>query len=155
MRWARKRSGKTLQDLETRFKKLPGWEEGKIQPTVRQLEAFAHAAQGPIGYLFLSEPPDEVLPLSDFRIFTEQSERRPSPNPLSTIYACQRRQNWYLDFAIDSDLSESVRFVGSTTLKESPENVAANMRRTLGIDLPDRRGCSRWMETLNLFSSPS
>ena len=40
-------------NLLGRFPKLVEWETGETQPTLKQLEAFAHAVHVPIGYLFL------------------------------------------------------------------------------------------------------
>ena len=43
LRWARERSGLAQEDLATKFKKLPDWEDGEAQPTLKQVEAFARA----------------------------------------------------------------------------------------------------------------
>jgi len=78
-----------------KFKRLHEWESGETHPTVKQLEAFARTVHVPVGYLFLSQPPEEPAPIPDFRIFDGQEVRRPSSNLLDTIYACQERQSWY------------------------------------------------------------
>ena len=67
IRWARVRAGHAQEDLAARFKKLPEWEAGETQPTLKQVEAFARAVHAPVGYLFLTEPPDEPVPIPDFR----------------------------------------------------------------------------------------
>ncbi len=85
--WARERSGLAQEDLFGKFKKLPEWEDGETQPTLKQVEAFARAVHVPVGYLFLSEPPDESMPIPDFRTFAGEAVTRPSPNLLDTIYA--------------------------------------------------------------------
>lgn len=61
LRWARE------EDLANRFRKLPEWESGETRPTLKQEEAFARAVHVPVGYLFLQEPPDEPIPIPDFR----------------------------------------------------------------------------------------
>ena len=150
LRWVRERAGISQEDLTTKFKKLPEWEGGQTQPTLKQAEAFAHAVHAPVGYLFLSEPPEEALPIPDFRTFAGHAVTRPSPNLLDTIYACQERQNWYRDFsrvAGEPDLG----FVGSASLRTPPETVAARMRETLGFDLAVRRDCPTWTDALRLF----
>lgn len=53
--------------LAGRFPKLTEWEAGKLQPTLRQLEDFARAVHAAVGYLFLPAPPQEPLPIPDFR----------------------------------------------------------------------------------------
>ena len=148
--WARERAGTTQENLTAKFKKLPEWEDGKIQPTLKQVEAFARAVHAPVGFLFLTEPPEEAVPIPDFRTFSGHAVIRPSPNLLDTIYACQERQSWYRDFARIAGEPE-LGFVGNTSVDASPETVAAQMRETLGFDLDVRRKCSTWADALRLF----
>ncbi|MCI0740819.1 MAG: XRE family transcriptional regulator, partial [Gemmataceae bacterium] len=150
LRWARERAGLGPDELAARFKKLPEWEEGETQPTLKQLEAFAKAVHVPVGYLFLPEPPDEPLPIPDFRTFAGRAVTRPSPNLLDTIYACQERQSWYRDFARVSRQPKR-DFIGSATLATPVEDVADKMRQALGFDLDARRDCTTWSEALRLF----
>lgn len=150
LRWARERAGLALDELIGRFAKLPEWERGQTQPTLKQLEAFAKAVHVPVGYLFLPDPPDEPLPIPDFRTFAGRAVTRPSPNLLDTIYACQERQSWYRDFARVARQPERA-FVGSVTTATLAETVAERMRATLGFDLEARRECSTWSEALRLF----
>ena len=150
LRWARDRAGVAQEDLTAKFRKLPEWEDGQTQPTLKQAEAFARAVHVPVGYLFLSEPPEESVPIPDFRTFAGHAVTRPSPNLLDTIYACQERQSWYRDFARvigEPDLG----FVGSASETKSPVTVAARIRETLGFNLAARRECSTWTDALRLF----
>jgi len=133
-----------------RFKKLPEWESGETRPTLKQMEVFARAVHVPIGYLFLSQPPEEPVPIPDFRTFAGQTVTRPSPNLLDTIYTCQERQSWYRDFARVTRQPERA-FVGSATLETPPETVAAEMRATLGFDLTSRRDCATWTHAVRQF----
>ena len=114
LRWARERAGLAQDELIRRFKRLPEWETGEIQPTLKQVEDFAHAVHVPVGYLFLTKPPEEVVPIPDFRTFAGEDVRRPSPNLLDTIYICQERQSWYRDFVRITRQAER-SFVGSAT----------------------------------------
>ena len=150
LRWARERAGKSEEDLVTRFKKLSEWESGATQPTLKQVEAFARTVHVPIGYLFLSEPPDEPVPIPDFRTFAGQAISRPSPNLLDTIYTCQDRQGWYREFARVDGQPERT-FVGSATIETQAEVVAGEMQDILGFDLSARRNCSTWTDALRLF----
>lgn len=148
--WARERAGLEQDALVGKFKKLPEWEAGDVQPTLKQAEDFARAVHVPVGYLFLSEPPEEALSIPDFRTFAGQPMLRPSPNLLDTIYACQERQSWYRDFARITQNPE-LEFIGSATIDMSPQEVAAKMRSTLGFDLDARKGCQTWTDALRLF----
>ncbi|MCB2099828.1 MAG: ImmA/IrrE family metallo-endopeptidase [Rhodobacterales bacterium] len=150
LHWARERSGMAYEDLAARFKKLPEWEEGATQPTLKQVEAFARAVHVPVGYLFMAEPPEEAVPIPDFRTFVGQGVTRPSPNLLDTIYTCQERQSWYRDFARVAR-QPAVPFVGSASIDRPPERVAADMRETLGFDLAARQECPTWSDALRLF----
>lgn len=148
--WARERAGLEQDALVGKFKKLPEWEAGEVQPTLKQAEDFARAVHVPVGYLFLTEPPEESLPIPDFRTFAGQPMLRPSPNLLDTIYACQERQSWYCDFARITQAPE-LELIGSATIDMSPKEVAAQMRNTLGFELDARKGCQTWTDALRLF----
>ena len=150
LRWARERSGLARDDLTTKFRKLPEWEDGETRPTLKQMEAFARAVHVPVGYLFLAEPPEESVPIPDFRTIAGEPVRRPSPNLLDTIYICQERQSWYRDFARVAQQPEP-GYVGTATVETPPESVAARIRKTLGFDLAVRRECPTWTEALRLF----
>lgn len=148
--WARERAGLEPADLAHRFPKLAAWEAGDAQPTLKQLEAFAKAVHVPVGYLFLPAPPEESLPIPDFRTLASQGIHRASPNLLDMVYACQERQGWYREFAQATRQPEA-GFVGSAALDSAPEAVAAGMARTLGFDLQARADCRTWEEALRLF----
>ena len=150
LKWARERAGLTREDLTGKFKKLNKWETGEAEPTLRQIEAFADAVHVPVGYLFLSEPPKESLPIPDFRTMHGQTVSRPSPDLIDTIHTCQERQSWYREFARVSQHSKH-EFVGSATYDMSPSNVAARMSNTLDFDTTDRNECSSWTDALRLF----
>ena len=148
--WARERAGRAPEDLAGRFPKLGEWENGVTQPTLRQVEAFARSVHVPVGYLFLTTPPDEAVPISDFRTFSGQEVTRPSPNLLDTIYVCQQRQSWYRDYSRVNGLPE-LDFVGNASLRSRTEAVAAEIRERLGFNLTARRECSTWADALRLF----
>ena len=150
--WARTRAGLEPSDLHHRFPKLDAWEAGEAQPTLKQLDAFAHAVHVPVGYLFLQRPPDEPLPIPDFRTMEGRGVRRPSPNLLDMLYACQERQGWYREFALTTRQDEA-DFVGSATLRNRPEAIAADMTHKLDFDLNARAACRTWEEALRLFIS--
>ncbi len=148
--WARERAGVAQEDLVVRFKKLPEWETGQTRPTLKQLEAFARTVHAPIGHLFLSEPPEESLPIPDFRTLAGHAVTRPSPNLLDTVHACQERQSWYRNHARVAG-EPALGFVGSASIDASPESVAIRMRETLEFDLAARRECPTWSDALRLF----
>jgi Zn-dependent peptidase ImmA (M78 family) len=135
--WARERSRQTLEDLSARFPALHEWELGTKQPTLKQLEKFAHATYTPIGYLFLPVPPDEPLPIPDFRTIGGVAIGHASPDLLDTVYLCQQRQEWYRDYA-RLHREDPVPFVGSLTLESDVVDAASQMRSVLSFD-PEKR----------------
>ncbi len=78
LRWARERAALTLDKLVKRFPHYEQWERGVAQPTLKQLERLAQALHVPFGYLFLNEPPEEPLPIPDFRTMAGHPDR-PKP----------------------------------------------------------------------------
>ena len=78
LEWARERAGMPFDALTKRFKKYPAWLEGNGGPTFKQIETLASVLNLPMGMLFLSEPPEEKLPLPDFRRMAEGGTPRPS-----------------------------------------------------------------------------
>ena len=151
IRWARERAGLAQDDLTGTFAKLPDWEAGEVRPTLKQVEAFARRVHVPVGYLFLREPPDEPVPIPDFRTVAGRDMTRPSPDLLDTIHACQERQDWYREYARVAGEPE-LGFVGSAALAAPPERVAAEMRGTLRFDVDDRRQTRTWEDALRLFA---
>src|SRR5450631_537491 len=149
-RWARDRSRIEPLVLVARFPQLPAWENAEAQPTLRQLENYARATHAPIGFFFLPAPPQESLPIPDFRTVAGRAVARPSPNLLDTIYACQERQSWYREFATVSN-QDPRAFVASLTTQTPPADAAASISRALGFDLESRRDCPTWTEALRRF----
>jgi Zn-dependent peptidase ImmA (M78 family)/transcriptional regulator with XRE-family HTH domain len=147
VRWARERATLSAGKLARRFPRLPEWESGTAKPTLRQLEEFANATTTPLGYLFLPEPPEEVLPIPDFRTLGDRPVHRPSPNLLDTVFDMQRRQAWLREERIEEGLSP-LSFVGSATPDAVPEKIAATIRRTLGVSAGWADLYSSWSEAL-------
>ncbi len=150
LRWARERAGADMGALVRKFPKYREWESGEVRPTFRQLEGFAKTVHAGVGYFFLPEPPDEPCPIPDFRTVGGAPVGRPSLNLLHTIYLCQRRQDWYQEFA-RAEGEDPLPFVGSAGLSDDVETVAARMRGALGFDLEERRDVPTWTEALRLF----
>jgi Zn-dependent peptidase ImmA (M78 family) len=152
LRWACERAGLNTQIVARRMPQLTDWEDGKIKPTLKQIERFAKIVHAPVGYLFLTTPPIEDIPIPDFRTIENIHIGHPSPDLLETIYLCQQRQEWYRDY------SRSIRqtpcpFVGSAVLDNDVITVAGSIRHTLGFDIEARRRLSTWEDALRQFVS--
>ena len=147
LRWARERAGLEREALARKFPKYEAWENGTAQPTLKQVEQLARATQAAVGYFFLSEPPDEPLPIPDLRTVGSVPAGRPSPNLLSTIYLCQQRQEWYRAFARDEG-EERRPYIGSETTRSDVEPAALRIRNALGLDLAEQAALPTWTEAL-------
>lgn len=130
--WACARSGVPRSKLANRIPQLPEWLSGKKRPTLKQLEKLARATHTPLGYLFLPSPPEEPLPITDFRTVGSGVRGTPSPDLLDTLYLMQRRQAWLRESLIEAE-TDPLGFAGSARLTDDPENVGREMRRTLGL----------------------
>lgn len=132
--WARERARLSLEELSTkkRFEKLAQWESGDLKPTLNQLEDFANTVHIPLGYLFLSKPPEERMPFPDFRTVKGSDPNWISPNLRDTIYTMQRRQGW-LSQHLQENGAEKLPFVGSVQLSDDAAAVGAEIRCELNL----------------------
>ena len=151
LRWAQERSGKDVETLVRRFPKYREWEAGTVKPTYRQLRDFAKATYTPFGVLFSGEPLDDELDIADFRTVTGTQPRKPSPHLLDTVYLCQRRQNWYHEYALEQE-HDPVEFVGSARLNDDPAQVARNMSSVLDFHVRDRSDIANWTLAVRRFA---
>lgn len=131
--WAIDRAGLLEDRVAARFPRLDEWRAGKLEPTVRQLEEFAKATYTPFGFFFLDEPPEEDVPVQDFRTVGSRALGRPSANLLDTVYICQQRQDWYRQRAILVG-DEPLQFVGSASTADDVVTTAAAIRSVLDLD---------------------
>ncbi len=148
LRWARERADIAQEDLAAKFKKLPEWENGQTRPTLKQLEKFARAVHVPFGYLFLRDPPDERLPIADFRTVADTAKIKASPDLIDTLYAMQRRQAWLHEHLVENE-ADPLPFAASARLADDPGAVGREMRRTLGLDKGWAAGVRSWQDAVN------
>ena len=133
--WARERAGLGVDELarkvNVRTERVQTWERsGNI--SMPQAERLARAARVPLGYLFLSRPPDESLPIPDFRVRGDAPPSGPSPDLLETVYAMQRRQMWMRDELLENG-AEPLHFVGAYQPDGNASAVARAVRGVLGL----------------------
>lgn len=148
--WARERSDVSIEKLIQYFPKFMLWESGDAQPTFRQLESYAKKTLTPLGYFFLQQPPEERLPIPDFRTVGDQPVRRPSPNLLETVQTLQTRQSWMRDFILE-ERQESLPYVGSITFNTEISDAANIIRRALGLEVDWARTQNSWSEALTVL----
>lgn len=120
--------------------RITKWISGNLQPTWRQLQDFARKVGTPFGYFFLDEIPERKLPIADFRDGFAGAPAKVSPELWATINICERRQNWFADFAQELG-NDDVPVVGIAQTWE-PIKTATHMRSTLGFEVSKRKGTS-------------
>ncbi len=147
IRWAMDRSGLPPDELVGKFPRLDEWKSGTKQPTFRQLENFAKFTMTPFGFLFLQQPPEEKLPIPDFRTVGDVPIGRPSPNLIDTIHATQRRQAWMRDVLIE-DGYEQLALVGSGKGIHNFKSLAQRMRQELALDADWAEPLAGWEDAL-------
>jgi len=152
LHWALERAGVSADDLTKKFPKLKNWLRGELAPTLKQLESFAHGTHTAIGLLVLQRPPEEPLPIPDFRTLPEAQLSRPSADLLDTIYLCQQRQAWYQDYQRFHGTGP-VAFVGSASVTSPVPEVATAIAQAIGFHIDERRQMSNWSAALGCFIS--
>lgn len=149
--WARERYGLSAEVAAQKIKvpvdKLVSWEREDKRPTFRQAQNLAKAFHVPFGYLFLSAPPSEEIPLPDLRTVTGSPLRPPSPNFLDVVNDVLRKQRWYREY-LESEGAQRIPFVGRFTISDSPEKIASDMASTLGISDAMRQESDSWEQFL-------
>jgi Zn-dependent peptidase ImmA (M78 family) len=147
--WAIERCGKTEEAIKSKFPKITDWLGGEVRPTLKQLEDFAATTYTPLGHFFLDEPPEDKLPIPDFRTVKGQPEN-PSPNLLDTIQAMQSRQAWMREFMIEEG-EQPLPFIKSATLKADPARVAVEIRKVLSLNNGWANKVHTWEDALRLL----
>jgi len=147
IRWALERSGRSKQMLAPKFPKLELWEKGEAYPTLRQLEELSRKTYTPLGYFFLSEPPEEKLPVPVFRTLWDKSLIHPSPDLLETVQTMQRRQDWMREYLLDRG-QLPLPFISSANTNNSVTEVADKIREVLGLEPDWARHERKWEDAL-------
>ena len=77
LKWARKRRIRleidhAAEKLKVEPERLEAWENGTEQPTFAQLKKIAKLYKTHVSIFYLSEPPTDFQPLTDYRVLPEQ-----------------------------------------------------------------------------------
>ncbi len=157
LRWARERADLSQERLAEKMNVKPErvkeWESaGEL--SIAQADRLAARTYTPLGYLYLSKPPEEPLPIRDFRTRGDGPPRRPSVNLLDTVYQMQRRQNWMRDDLIEGG-ADPLPFVGAYSLADCHTVVADAMRAELGLTNGWPKEVDTWSESLGYLRTRS
>lgn len=133
LRWARERAGYGPETLASKVGVRPDrvleWERsGSI--SVSQADRLARHTHTPVGFLYLPQPPEDNLPIPDFRAAGGTRPARPSPDLLETVHLMARRQAWMRDELIEYG-ADPLPFVGCCRADSTPGEAAGAMREHL------------------------
>jgi Zn-dependent peptidase ImmA (M78 family)/DNA-binding XRE family transcriptional regulator len=151
LRWARERQGLSPAEAAARFHVsldvVDEWERGEGLPTLRQAQEVANSLSVPFGYLFLSSPPGERLPIPDLRRVAGEPSARPSPDLRDLVNDVWLKQAWYREY-LEGEGAEPLPFIALYSSKDRPETIAESICQTIGIDSELRQAVHSWDEFL-------
>jgi len=135
-RWARKRAGlseeKLAKSVHAKPDRIHAWETGKEYPNFQQAQKLASALSIPLGYLFLSKPPQITNPVTDFRTLPEKESGNLSPNLQDVLDDALRKRDWYREWRQQEDIAP-FEFVGKYSLRHKPDDIVHDMRQVLDV----------------------
>lgn len=148
LRWARTRARLSVdvlaQKMHVKPQRVIDWEEnGEL--SFKQAEKLANITHTPFGYLYLPEPPQEALPINDFRTVGSEAIRHPSPALLATLDQAQQIQSWFRDELIARG-QEPLPFVGSLSQDVPIIEAATRIRQVVGFD--ENQQARAWEDAL-------
>lgn len=152
LRWARERVELTEEALAkkvgTKPERVLDWERtGQIK--FAHARKLAKATYTPLGYLYLPSPPEDRLPIPDFRTVGSVGVRRPSPNLIDVLDDTLQRQDWFRDYLVAYG-DRPLQYVGSLSLTMSVAEAAARVRQVVPFDVAARAEARTWEEALTL-----
>lgn len=153
-RWAIERAGisdeKLALSLHTKPEKIIAWETGKEYPNFQQAQKLATALSIPLGYLFLSDPPEITVPIADFRTLPDKPSTTISLNLQDILDDALRKRDWYSEWRKSEGLA-SFEFIGKFTIHDNPSDIVNDIRQVLEIP-PDYASHLRtWDDHLRLM----
>ena len=151
IRWALDRQHLTRDAIAKKVNVKPAslakWEEGAARPTLRQAKQLALSLKIPFGFLFLSAPPVEEVPLPDLRTVAVGEQRVPSPDLRDVLHDALLKQRWYRAY-LEEQGAKPLPFVGRFSVNGHHGEVAGDVKDTLAINVNMRQGISTWEEFL-------
>ena len=138
LKWARTSAKVSMEKAakviskNAKIEKIKEWEstEGKDAPTESQLKKLARLYRRPIDIFNLPYIPGEYPKLKDFR----KDKDELGTAVIFMMREIQEKQDWLHNFYAKNRTSK-LPFVGKYNIKADPDNVAKDIRKTLGINI--------------------
>lgn len=140
--WALLRASMSEDELANKLKvreaKVMSWAAGDDWPTFAQAQKLAKTLGIPFGYLYLNTPPDEKLPLTDFRTLGSVGPKL-DVNTKNFLQDVLYKRDWFKDYRIQQGHDEIV-FIGSASLKMKASDVANKIISDLELRPRPKKG---------------
>jgi transcriptional regulator with XRE-family HTH domain len=141
LQWARVESGwpaeRVAKRLQVKVERVNAWEEGKRQPTLRQIEELSRFLHRPLSVFFLPKPP-ELPPLAaEYRRLPGVRPGHQSPElRLAVRQMLTRREN---ALNLMAEMGAQVpEFELVARLSEAPAEVGARLRAALAVSIENQ-----------------
>ncbi len=116
------------------------WESGEKQPTFAQLKTLATIYRRPLALFYLPTPPQENIPLHDFRHLPAHEPAEWSSELAFWIRRMQLQQEWLRErFRLLEKLP--LDFIGVSKLTDTPLETALKIRQVLNINTDTQISC--------------
>jgi Zn-dependent peptidase ImmA (M78 family)/transcriptional regulator with XRE-family HTH domain len=154
LNWALERAAMPLdvlaKKLSVKSEQIATWLSGEDRPTFRQAQSLADALYVPFGYLFLSEPPGEEIPIPDLRTVGSDPSRNLDVNFKGLLNDILFKRDWFREFLDERD-DRRLKFVGRFDLDADTIAVAKDIRTTLLGNATGMPPATNWEEYLRLL----
>ena len=152
LQWARERGALSedvlAKKVGTKSERVVDWEQtGHL--SFSQAQKLAKATYTPFGYLYLPTPPEERLPIPDFRTVGGAGVRRPTPNLIDVLDDALQRQDWFRDYLIAYG-EQPIPYVGSLPITMPIAEAVARVRQVVPFGVAARAEARTWEEALTL-----
>ena len=152
IKWARERSGYTLQEVAKSLNRdvatISNWESGAAAPTYVQLEKLADKYKRPIAMFFFPEPPHETDFVGQLALRSSEIEQL-DPGIRILLRQARARQLSLMELNMDANPAETKIFRDlHPQLGDSPTELAQQARAHLGISVETQAGWNSAKEAL-------
>ena len=152
IKWARERSGYTLQEVAKSLNRavatISNWESGAAAPTYVQLEKLADKYKRPIAMFFFPEPPHETDFVGQLALRSSEIEQL-DPGIRILLRQARARQLSLMELNMDANPAETKIFRDlHPQLGDSPTELAQQTRAYLDISVNTQAGWNSAKEAL-------
>ena len=152
IKWARERSGYTLQEVAKSLNRddatISNWESGAAAPTYIQLEKLADKYKRPVAMFFFPEPPHETDFVGQLALRSSEIEKL-DPGIRILLRQARARQLSLMELNMDANPAETKIFRDlHPQLGDSPTELAQQTRAYLDISIDTQAGWNSAKEAL-------